>query len=429
MKQIIPSLKGTRDYYPEDMAVRTWLYSTIKEVSESFGYQEYEAPFLETLELYAAKSGEELVNTQSYVFPDRGGDLITLRPELTPSLARMIAMRQRQLVYPLRWWQWGPFWRYERPQKGRTREFFQWNIDLIGVDSPEADAEMLAVIATFFRKVGLTPKDAVIRVNNRKLIDAELAAMGIPAETRPEVSNLIDRRGKMTPEDWDAYAYDLGLQNTLLDRLKETLADPDLWQKSDELVRLFSAADAMGISEYIRYDANTIRGLAYYTGTVFEAFQESGEIRRSILGGGRYDRLMEDVGGDPLPAVGFAMGNLVITLVLESLGLLPKDAGLSPATVLVTVFDEESFPASFAFATELRQGGLKTAIYPQAARLPKQFKYADRMGMKLAVVLGPDELQSGKVAVKNLQTGDQVSINRKEAVAAIRKLLENPPSS
>src|SRR5512137_540366 len=172
MKPAIQSVKGTRDYYPEEMAVRNFLYETARKVSESFGYQEWDAPFLETIELYAAKSGEELVNKQSFVFPDGGGDLIALRPELTPSLARLVAQRQKQLVYPLRWWTWGPCWRYERPQKGRTREFFQWNIDLIGVNSPYADAELVAIGAEFFRSVGLSAQQINILVNNRKLIDS-----------------------------------------------------------------------------------------------------------------------------------------------------------------------------------------------------------------------------------------------------------------
>jgi histidyl-tRNA synthetase len=157
MKKVIQSVKGTRDFYPEQMATRVWLYNTMREVAESFGYQEYEAPILESLDLYAAKSGEELVKEQSYVFTDRGGSEITLRPELTPSLARMIAQKQNELNFPVRWWSFGPFWRYERPQKGRTREFFQWNVDMLGVSSPEADAENAAVLARFFQRVGLSP--------------------------------------------------------------------------------------------------------------------------------------------------------------------------------------------------------------------------------------------------------------------------------
>src|SRR5450759_4875955 len=165
MKKIIAPVKGTRDFYPEQMAMRNWLYSTVRGVSESFGYQEWDAPFLETLDLYAAKSGEELVKKQSYVFTDRGGDEITLRPELTPSLARMIAARQNALVFPVRWWSFGPFWRYERPGRGRSREFFQWNIDMLGADGAEADAEMVAIAAAFLKAVGLTPAQAQIYVN------------------------------------------------------------------------------------------------------------------------------------------------------------------------------------------------------------------------------------------------------------------------
>ena len=167
----IPSVKGTRDFYPAEMQVRSWLYQTIRRVSESFGYQEYEGPFLESLDLYAAKSGDELVKKQSFAFTDRGGDWVTLRPELTPTLARMVAQRQRQLVFPLRWWSWGPMWRYEQPQKGRTREFFQWNIDLIGAQSPEADAELIAIGATFLSEMGLAPDHVQILVNNRRLIE------------------------------------------------------------------------------------------------------------------------------------------------------------------------------------------------------------------------------------------------------------------
>ncbi len=203
---VIPSVKGTRDFYPEQMRVRSWLYRTMRRVSELFGYEEYDGPFLEYLELYAAKSGEELVREQAFVFQDRGGEWITLRPELTPSLARMVARKQRQLTYPLRWWSFGPMWRYERPQKGRSREFFQWNVDLIGANSPEADAELVAIGATFLREAGLHPEEVQILVNNRRLVDAQLERLNIPAEQRPAVLRLIDRRDKMPPQRWESYA-------------------------------------------------------------------------------------------------------------------------------------------------------------------------------------------------------------------------------
>ena len=423
MKSIIQSLKGTRDFYPEAMAVRNWLYQNIAQVSASFGYQEYDGPFLESIDLYAAKSGEELVKEQSFVFPDRGGDLITLRPELTLSLARMIAQRQRQLVFPLRWWSFGPFWRYERPQKGRTREFFQWNADLIGVDNPEADAENIALIASFFQRVGLTPDDVVILVNNRRLLDAQLQNAGIPLEQKPAVSRWIDRRDKLSSTDWELYGGEIGLSPSQITAMKSMLGNQNLWQQSEELVRLFAAAGPMGITPYLRYDPGIVRGLDYYTGTVFEAQESRGDIRRAILGGGRYDNLVADVGGDPLPGIGFAMGDVVISLILESKKLVPANVGAYPAPVLVTVFDQQRLPASIVLAAALRQAGINTNLYPEMAKLPKQFKYAARLGIRLAAVIGPDEEAQGLVTIKNLSDGTQVTLPTGQAPATIQQML------
>jgi len=421
MKGIIQALKGTRDFYPEIMAVRTWLYNTIRQVSESFGYQEYEAPFLESLDLYAAKSGEELVNKQSFVFPDRGGDMIALRPELTPSLTRMIAQRQRQLTFPLRWWSFGPFWRYERPGKGRTREFFQWNIDLIGVDTPEADAELITILATFFKTLGLTPQDVNIQVNDRHLLDSELVNIGFPVEVRREISRWIDRRDKLSQTEWEAFGKDIGVNDIQLIAVKDMLQNDELWKKSNELVQAFTALQAMGLMEYVKYNPAVVRGLDYYTGIVFEAFDLSGDVQRAIMGGGRYNNLLAAVGGESLPATGFALGDVVITLILESKGLLPKALGGSPATILVTVFDSERLNTSLKFAAELRTAGVKVACYPEVAKLPKQFKYADRMQISTVVVIGPDESANDQVTIKNLATGNQQTLSRKDAVKLLKE--------
>jgi histidyl-tRNA synthetase len=425
MKQIIPSVKGTRDYYPEEMAFRNWLYQKIRQVSESFGYQEWEAPMLETIALYAAKSGDELVNQQSFTFPDRGGEILTLRPELTPSLARLVAQRQNQLVFPLRWWSWGPFWRYERPQRGRTREFFQWNIDLIGVDTPEADAELIAIAAGFLSQIGLSANKAVVYVNDRQLTNSGLVALDVPAEKRYEFLNLIDRRGKMQPSEWDANALDLGMDPRQLVGMKAFLSDPNLWKKSETLVRIFEALDVMGVREYVHYDPNTIRGLLYYTSTVFEAYALDSEIKRALLGGGRYDNLMSQVGGEPLPAVGFAMGDLAIGLLLQSLGLVPKEITHSPAEVFVTVFDAARQPLSMALASELRKSGINVICNPEVTKLPKQFKYADKIGVRVVVVIGPDEASSNQVTIKDLRDASQRTVLRAQASEEIKKLLES----
>ena len=414
MAKIIQAVKGTQDYYPHEMALRSWLYAKMREASESFGYQEYDGPFLERFDLYAAKSGAELVEKQSYVFEDRGGEKITLRPELTPTLARMVAARQRQLSFPLRWWSFGPFWRYERPQKGRTREFFQWNIDLIGENSPEADAELAAIAATFLKSVGLQASETQVLVNNRQVMQAEIEQLGISASKRAAIFALIDRRDKMSADAWSKYGADMGLDATQLMGIEALIENQDLWKKSDNLQRFFKAIEAFGVQDYVRFAPQVIRGLDYYTGTVFEAWDTAGEFR-AIFGGGRYDDLVNAVGGDPVPAVGFAVGNVVVGLLLETFGRTPK---LTAATdVFVTLFNEEFLDETIRLATELRAAGLKVTIQLSAEKLPKQFKQADRLGVKSVLVLGPDEIKGNSVTVKDLASGEQKAIPRQQVTA------------
>jgi histidyl-tRNA synthetase len=421
-RNVVRSVKGTRDYYPEEMGVRSWLYQKMRKVSESFGYSEYEGPILERYELYIAKSSEEIVDKQSYVFEDRGGDKLTLRPELTPTLARMVAARQPQLIFPLRWWSFGPFWRYEKPQKGRTREFFQWNIDMVGDDSPEADAELVAIAATFLKEVGLNPNEVQILVNNRKLMETQLSGLGIPAESREDVFNLIDRRDKMGNKGWIAYAAEIGLTSDQIDGVVDLIQNQNLWQESEELVRLFKSLDSYGISDYVQFAPHIIRGLVYYTGTVFEAWDTAGDYR-AIFGGGRYDNLVGDVGGEPVGGVGFAVGDLIISLLLDNLGRLPKFEH-TPAPVFFTLFDEKFFLPSLALAHQLRLEGLKVTSQLSADKLGKQFKYADRIGARIAIVLGPDEAANQQVSLKDLRTGEQSTVAQTALVESIQKLLE-----
>ena len=422
MSQIIQPVKGTVDYYPEKMALRTWLYAQMRSVSEAFGYQEYDGPFLERLELYAAKSGEELVEKQSYVFNDRKGERITLRPELTPSLARLVAAKQRQLTYPLRWWSFGPFWRYEKPQKGRTREFFQWNIDIIGDKSPEADAEMATIAASFLKKIGLRPDEAKILVNNRELMQSEIEGLGISSNLLGEIYTLIDRRDRLDAIKWEQRATDLGLDKKQIKGLISLLTNKDLWKKSPTLLRFFKAIEVSNFQEYVQFAPNIIRGLDYYTGTVFEAWDTAGDFR-SIFGGGRYDDLVNAVGGEPAPAVGFAAGNVVLSLLLEKLGHSP-DLNVNPAPIYVTVFDDDSLLASLSLAAELRQAGFNAISHLNAEKLQKQFRHANRLEAKLVLILGPDELAQQQVAVKDLTSGEQRSIPRADLIQHIGSLLE-----
>ncbi len=423
MKKIIYPIKGTRDFYPEIKAVHTWLYSKVRKVSESYGYQEYEGPYLESIDLYAAKSGEELVKEQSFVFPDRSGELITLRPELTPTLARMVAQRQKQLIYPLRWWSFGPFWRYEKPQKGRSREFFQWNIDLIGLNSPQADTELIAIVANFFKEVGLTPHQVKIFVNDRKLMETELNSLGIANNDQPTVFRLIDRREKMAEGDWVQYAMDEGLNQSQINGIIALLENKGLWKKSSNLEQIFETLQAVNLMSFVEYDPNIIRGLDYYTSTVFEAKDIGGNVRRSILGGGRYDNLLADVGGEPLPAVGFAMGDVVISLILENYGCIPPQIFQPPAKVLVTTFSAETLLASLSLAEDLREHGINTFSYPETTNLNKQLKFADRMKIPYVIILGPDEIAQNSCTVKCLVDGKQERIPIEEISGKLSRIL------
>ena len=421
MKNIIQPVKGTREFYPPEMAIRNWLYENIRKVSESFGYSEYDGPFLESIDLYVAKSGEELVKEQSFVFPDRGGNLITLRPELTPSLARMVAQKQHQLIYPLRWWSYGPFWRYEKPQKGRTREFFQWNIDLIGSKSPEADAELIAICAEFFKRIGLSPENIKVLINDRRLMDHKLSEIGIDTSLKKKALNIIDRQDKMDHETWKAYALDNGVTEEQFNGLRKILENDGLYQESTELQNIFSALEILGVKEYVKFDPKIVRGLDYYTGVVFEA-RDNGKITRAILGGGRYDDLVKDVGGEPLTGVGFAMGDVVLPIILEQYGLLPG-LQVNPTQILVTIFDEELISVSLSIAADLRKAGFSVQTYPEASKIGKQLKYADRCAVKFALIIGPEEKEQGIAQVKDIRTREQSSVPIDELINYFKGLL------
>ncbi|MDO9087778.1 MAG: histidine--tRNA ligase [Anaerolineaceae bacterium] len=408
MAQIITSVKGTRDFYPEDMAVRNWIYQKMREVSELYGYVEFDGPFLERIDLYAAKSGEELVKEQAFVFPDRSGDLITLRPELTPSLARMIAQKQKQLVFPQRWWSFGPFWRYERPQKGRTREFFQWNVDMLGADSPESDAELIAVCASFFKMVGLSPEQVKIYINSRELMDMVLRRLGIEPQLKMVIFRLIDKKDKLSSQEWQDLALSMGLTQSQFSGLKDALNDRNLWKETDSLMRIINILEKMNLGKYIVFDPQIIRGLDYYTGVVFEA-RDMDKEGRAILGGGHYGNLVGDVGGELLPGVGFAMGDVMLRLVLEKYNCLPEFLNTS-AKVMVTVFDDSLYFDSLEVANQLRNANIPTILVNDKQKIQKQFKFADRIGIPIVLVLGPEEKINNQITVKNLKTRNQENV-------------------
>lgn len=423
MSEIIRSVKGTRDFYPDQMVFRNWLYNHIRIVAERYGYQEWEAPILETLELYAAKSGDELVKEQAFVFEDRGGSLVALRPELTPSLARMVAQHRQRLNVPLRWWSFGPFWRYERPQKGRAREFFQWNVDLLGSTSLNADAEVASVAAALLSSVGLSSDEVVIRVNSLQLMERRIAEIGITKDFQPAVFRLIDRSDKMAESKWLEYGQRLGLNNGQLTALIEMLYDTDQWGDSEQLCEFFQITEYMGTREWFEFDPRIVRGLDYYTGVVYEARDKLAR-HRAILGGGRYDNLVSEVGGEPISGTGFAMGDVVIQLIAQEFEVVP-DINPCRTQILVTLFGDESIVQSNNVANELRQNDLRVEVYPDVVKLKSQLRYADRQGIPIVIVLGPDEIEAGEVSIKQLVTGEQSNIPLARVVQTVRKILES----
>ena len=411
-------VKGTRDFYPEQMAFRNWLFSKMREVSQKFGYQEYEGPILEPLGLYAAKSGEELVNKQTYILEDRGGEKLALRPEMTPTLARMVAQKQNELPKPIRWFTIGPRFRYEQPQKGRFREFYQWDIDLLGSQAAEADAEILAVAAEFFKALGLTPKEIRIKVNNRQLLEQKLDLIEIQKDKIPEILRAIDKKDKMESNAWWGWLEEIGLTKIQIQDLNGILNDKDFSNETESLTRIFSTLKDMGVLEFFEFDPSIVRGLDYYTGTVFEARDKDG-VFRAILGGGRYDNLVEVVGGDPLVGIGFACGDAVLEEVLNKYNKIPN-LPASPTQVLVTIFDESLLRESISLATNLRSANINTEIYPEtSAKMDKQLKYADQKGIPYAVIVGPDEASKNEVTVKNLKTGEQKKVKQEKITSLI----------
>jgi histidyl-tRNA synthetase len=330
----------------------------------------------------------------------------------------MVAQRQARLVLPVRWFSYGPFWRYERPQRGRTREFFQWNIDLLGAESSSADGEIVAIGAEFLQSVGLSSEDVAIFLNSRRLMERKLSEIGIGDDLRDGAFRLIDRRDKLPADKWSAWALELGLSGDQLQGLQALLANPDLWQESEELQQVFATAEAFGVADYLVYDASIVRGLDYYTGPVFEAYDRA-RTSRAIFGGGRYDNLVADVGGDRITGVGFAMGDVVIELLLGDANKRPE-LPTSPSQVLVTLFNEDLREQTLGLAARLRQAGINAEQILEPIRLGKQFRYADRKGIPYVVILGPDELEAEQIVVKSLKTGEQKAYPEGKAIETIK---------
>ena len=409
-------VRGTRDFYPEDMRLRNWLFERFHSAARSHGFEEYDAPVLESEELYTRKAGEEIVG-QLYNFEDKGGRRVALRPEMTPSLARMVMARAGGLALPIKWYSIPQCWRYERTQRGRGREHYQWNVDIWGMNGIEADAELLSVLVQFFDSVGLSSEDLVIRVSSRKVLEEVLGSLGLEGEIFAQTCVIVDKMDKLPEDVIEAQLSDLGLSSESISTIRSVLGITELESLSSalasdsealiELQTLFSLCDSYGISDWVSFDASVVRGLAYYTGPVFEAHDRAGNLR-AICGGGRYDKLIGTLGGNDLPATGFGFGDMVVMELLADKGLLPElSNGVGD---VVFGMGTELRGAAMQVAAKLRSAGRTVDLVLEDKKMKWVFKHAERCGATRLVMVMPDEWAEGKVRIKDLDTGEESTV-------------------
>jgi len=421
--------KGSRDFYPEDKRVHDFIFAKCREVVQRYGYREYDGPILEPFELYAAKSGEEIVNTQLYSFTDRGDRRVAIRPEMTPTLARMVAAKFQELPKPIRWFSVPNLWRYERPQRGRLREHWQLNVDLLGGDRGLADLEIVQIAVALLSNFGAPKQSFEIRVNHRGLVDALFREeLKLEPAAALKLVKLVDAKAKMKPEAYAAGLLTLGLDEKAQARLDaffalrlENLASEFPGPASAELGTLLQTLGDLGLSEAVRLDTTIMRGLDYYTGLVFEAFDLNPENNRALFGGGRYDNLIGLFGKQSLSGVGFGMGDVTLRNFLEGHRLLPEFSSF--ADVFVTCPSRNELEAALAISAELRGAGLRVVDALSFEGFGAQLKSAAKQGCVFAVLLGEDEIRRGVLAVKDLRSGQQFEVERRGLAGRLQQSL------
>lgn len=415
----IQTPKGTRDFYPADMRVQNHLFDGWRAACRGFGYEEYEGPTFEHLELYVGKSGEEIVG-QLYHFKDKGDRDLALRPELTPTLARMVNQKGPSLRKPLKWFSIPRLFRYERAQRGRLREFFQLNMDVVGCDTVAAEADLISAVIEMLKGFGLTSGDFAVRVSSRRLLSEILDGLGIEEGRKAPVYAALDKRAKVGEEAFRKLLGEEGLTGGQMDGLesffqtREFAAIPGEPPALAELDALWKMLTTQGYGPYLVFDPSVVRGLAYYTGIVFEVF-DKGIGLRALAGGGRYDDLLSNLGGEKLSAVGFGMGDVVLADLLNEKGLLPQGrpgvdyylADLAPAGDLPR-------PELLQLGQRLRGKGLSVSHGLKAGKFKKQMEEANDMGARRVLFFGSDRAPAGRYEVKDLVTGDQTILGEDE---------------
>jgi histidyl-tRNA synthetase len=429
------SLPGFREFYPEALARRNHVFRLWRQTARAFGFVEYDAPVVEPLDLYKAKSGEE-IEEQLFSFSDKGGREVALRPELTPSVCRMVAAKAGSLKRPVKWFNVGEFYRYERAQKGRQRSFFQLNADIFGEPGPEAEVELIALLVQCFAAFGLTEQDFCVRLSDRDLWFYYLRALGLDEARVRALLVAIDKFERTGDAAFKGYtdqfgALDAALKQKVLAFLQikgleplaatlQPLGIPELERRLGDWRRLLGGLAAMGLEKFIAVDLGVVRGLAYYTGFVFEAFDRKGDLR-ALAGGGRYNDLIKKLGGPDLPAVGFAIGDVTTGLLLEARGLLPPY--VNAPDVSVAYDGEAGRRAAFPDIQALRAAGLRVEYTLKELAFGKQLKAAFDSGAKLALLYGGDELARGVVKLRDLTGRTEHEVPRAQVPAAVREFI------
>lgn len=408
--------KGARDFYPEDKRLQKYMFNKLREAVEGFGYAEYDAPLLEPLEIYTAKTGDEIVNEQTYVFEDRGGRKVVVRPEMTPSVSRMVAGRRQELTYPLRLFNIGTRWRYERPQKGRSREFYQLDADIFGIDSLDAEMEIIQVADAVLKVFGASRNLYQIKVNSRLAMKELLLSKGFDEDATPKIIGLFDRTGKDSFKPYLEKNFNPGDAKKLEDFVENTGPAEILSTKSGRnLSDLVARLKEVGID--IEVDMAINRGFDYYTDIVFEVFDTNPDNNRSLFGGGRYDGLVGLFGVEPLAAVGFAMGDLTLTNFLEENNLLPK---LLPETDLFAVSIGQVAEKANKVVAELREMGLNVATDFTDRKMDKRLKNIDKNGVNYVLFIGENELKDEQFTLKDLSSGKEEKHSLQRIVSVVK---------
>lgn len=405
-------LRGFRDLYPKDKGVQDYIFQKLRAVAELFGYESYDGPVIEPVEIYLEKTSKELIDKQTFQIKDKKGEVLVLRPEMTPTLARMIANKAGELTFPMKLFNLGVRFRYEAPQKGRSREFWQADFDILGSDSLLADAEILATTIKIFLNLGASEKDFVVYLNSRKFMQGKLNDLGFKEKQLKEILNVIDKKEKISQPEFEKLLQDLKLKPKEIDSLNKLLDEQVSPSSNKYFGELFAVLKTYGLDKYCEIKTSVVRGLDYYTGLVFEV-RDRGEMVRTLLGGGRYDNLVSDYDKRyQIPGVGFAVSDVILEEFLKNKKLLPP-IQTKKTKVLVTIFNEELVIDSVNLLNELRKNNIPSEIYMGIdVKLDKQLKYADRNNIPYVVIVGPEEVKKGVVKVKDLRSKTQEEISR-----------------